>query len=330
MKLYATLAKRPFRFESMLERRFAHNPRLQLGLKKTQSIIGITFHYTILLSLSFVFLYPILYIFSRSMMQAADLADATVQWIPKELSFINYSYAYVRLDFIKSFINTTMTALIPAVIQMFSCAVIGYGFARYRFPGYNVILALVLFTFLVPPQTIVAPLFIFFSDLQWINTFYPFFIPALFGHGLRGALFVLIFLQFFRGLPHQLEEAALIDGAGAYRTFWTIMLPLARPAMLVVFLFSLVWHWNDTFEPNLFTMVAKHYNLTQQLSVLNGEGEQQLAQAQVSSTVIGAAPTNQNRVMAGALLTILPMFILYLFTQRYFVESVERTGIAGD
>jgi multiple sugar transport system permease protein len=330
MKAYGSLGNQTKRFEAALERRFGVRPRLQLILKRTQAFIGNLFHYAILLSLSFVFLYPLLYIFSKSMMQAADIADATVQWIPKELSFINYSFAYDRLLYIKSFTNSLVIALCPAVIQMFSCAVVGYGFARYRFPGYNLVLALVLFTFLVPPQTIVAPLFIFFSDLHWINTFYPFIVPALFGHGLRGALFVLIFIQFFRGLPHQLEEASRIDGAGAYRTFWTIMLPLARPAMLVVFLFSLVWHWNDVFEPNLFTMVAKHFNLTQQLAVLNGEGELQLAQGQVSSAVIGATPTNQNRVMAGALLTILPMFILYLFTQRYFVEGVERTGIAGD
>jgi multiple sugar transport system permease protein len=326
----SSLGGRMQALEARLEQRVAKIPRMHLLLKRVQSFVSVVFHYAVLISLSFVFMYPILYIMSKSMMQAADIADATVQWIPKELSFINYSFAYDRLLYIKSFINSLATALCPAVIQMFTCAVVGYGFARYRFPGYNIILALVLFTFLVPPQTIVAPLFIFFSDLHWINTFYPFIIPALFGHGLRGALFVLIFIQFFRGLPHELEEASRIDGAGAYRTFRTIMLPLARPAMLVVFLFSLVWHWNDVFEPNLFTMVNKHFNLTQQLAVMNGDGERQLAQAQLSSAVIGAAPTNQNRVMAGALLTILPMFILYLFTQRYFVEGVERTGIAGD
>lgn len=316
--------------EAMLEKSAVKNARMHFVTKRLRSFVSIVFHYTILISLSFVFIYPILYIVSKSMMQAADVADATVQWIPKELSFVNYTFAYDRLIYIRSFTNSLMTALAPSVIQMICCAVVGYGFARFRFPGYNALLALVLFTFLLPPQTIVAPLFIFYSNLHWINTFYPFIVPALFGHGLRGALFVLIFIQFFRGLPHQLEEASRIDGAGAYRTFWTIMLPLARPAMLVVFLFSLVWHWNDVFEPNLFTMVNKHFNLTQQLAVLNGEGERQLTQAEQSSAVIGSAPTNLNRIMAGALLTICPIFLLYLFTQRYFVEGVERTGIAGD
>ena len=226
-----------------------------------------------------------------------------------------------------------MTSLIPALIQIFSCAIVGYGFARYRFPGHTLCLALVLFTFLVPPQTIVVPLYMFFSNFEWINTYFPFIVPPLFGHGLRGALFVLIFMQFFRGLPHQLEESARIDGAGAFRTFWTIMLPLARSAMLVVFLFSLVWHWNDTFQPGLYLTLNEHFNLTQMLAVMNGQGEAAKAAGTggtAMASVLADVPTFMNRVMAGALLTILPMLILYMFTQRYFVESLERTGIAGD
>jgi multiple sugar transport system permease protein len=291
-----------------------------------------TFHYVMLFGLSFVFIYPMLYMFSKSLMQPADLTDASVQWIPKKLSFSNYEYAYQELVFVKSFINSMMTSLLPALIQILSCAIAGYGFARYRFPGYTLLLGMVLFAFLVPPQTIVVPLYMLFSDMNWINTFFPYIVPPLFGHGLRGALFVLIFMQFFRGLPYQMEEAARIDGASAFRTFWSIMLPLARPAMLVVFLFSLVWHWNDLFQPSLFTMLNENFNLTQYLAIMDGKGQQELTQGLggAASDLVGLAPTFQNRVMAGALMTILPMLLLYLFTQRYFVEGVERAGIAGE
>jgi len=252
--------------------------------------------------------------------------------VPKSFSLANYGFAYNALIYMKSFGNSLMTSLVPALIQIVSCAIVGYGFARYYFPGKGLCLALVMFTFLVPPQTIVVPLYIFFSDLGAINTYVPFWAPAMFGHGLRGALFVLIFTQFFRGLPHQLEEAARIDGAGAFRTFWSIMLPLAKPAMLVVFLFSLVWHWNDMFQPGLFVFQSDNFNLTQQLGIMNGQGEQELAfgTGTSSSDAIVQIPTYANRVMAGALMTILPILVLYLFTQRYFVESVERTGIAGE
>ncbi|MFB9278603.1 carbohydrate ABC transporter permease [Cohnella cellulosilytica] len=303
-----------------------------LPARKVRSLGTQLFHYAVLASLSFVFIYPMLYIVSQSLMQANDIADATVKWIPKELSFEHYRFAFDRLNFWKSFMNSAFTSLGPAVLQIVSCAIVGYGFARYRFPGHTLLMGLVLFTFLVPPQTIVVPLYMFFSDLGWINTVLPFLVPSAFGHGLRGALFVLIFIQFFRGLPSQLEESARIDGAGAFRTFRSIMLPLAGPAMLVVFLFSVVWHWNDIFQPNLYLMLTDHYNLPQRLMILDTQGEQRLSDAQkmMGGGLIGSVPTNYNRSMAGALLTILPLVILYGYAQRYFVESLERTGLAGD
>ena len=303
-----------------------------LPARKVRTLGTQLFHYAVLASLSFVFIYPMLYIVSQSLMQANDIADATVKSIPKELSFEHYRFAFDRLNFWKSFMNSAFTSLGPAVLQIVSCAIVGYGFARYRFPGHTLLMGLVLFTFLVPPQTIVVPLYMFFSDLGWINTVLPFLVPSAFGHGLRGALFVLIFIQFFRGLPSQLEESARIDGAGAFRTFRSIMLPLAGPAMLVVFLFSVVWHWNDIFQPNLYLMLTDHYNLPQRLMILDTQGEQRLSDAQkmMGGGLIGSVPTNYNRSMAGALLTILPLVILYGYAQRYFVESLERTGLAGD
>lgn len=300
--------------------------------RRFRVVAAVTFHYVLLFGLSFVFIYPMLYMFSKSLMTPADLTDASVQWLPKKLSFSNYEYAFEELVFVKSFFNSMVTSLIPALIQILSCAIAGYGLARYRFPGYTLLLGMVLFSFLVPPQTIVVPLYMLFSDMNWINTYLPYIVPPLFGHGLRGALFVLIFMQFFRGLPYQMEEAARIDGASAFRTFWSIMMPLARPAMLVVFLFSLVWHWNDLFQPSLYTMLNENFNLTQYLSIMDGKGEQELSKGLggAASDLVGLAPTFQNRVMAGALMTILPMLLLYLFTQRYFVEGVERAGIAGE
>lgn len=300
--------------------------------RRFRSGAAITFHYVMMLNLSFVFIYPMLYMLSKSLMQPIDLTDASVQWIPKELSFANYKYAFQELHYSRSFIYSIQTSLIPALIQILSCAIAGYGFARYRFPGYTLLLGMVLFTFLVPPQTITVPIFMLFSDLHWVNTILPFIVPALFGHGLRGALFVLIFMQFFRGLPSQLEEAARIDGASAFRTFWSIMLPLARSAMLVVFLFSLVWQWNDLFQPSLFTTLNEKFNLTQFMAIIDGQGEREIQQGlgSASSGQVALVPTFLNRIMAGALITILPMLLLYLFTQKYFVEGVERAGIAGE
>lgn len=302
-----------------------------LFIKRSRNFLSSAFYYLVILSLSFVFLYPLLYMVSKSLMQPADVADATVQWIPTRLSFANYEIAFGALKYWAGFANSAIISFGSAVLQILSCSLIGYGFARYRFPGYTLCFVLLLFTFLVPPQTIVVPLYLFFSDLGWINTHLPFVVPSLFGHGLKGALFVLIFIQFYRRMPNVLEEAARIDGAGPFRTYWSIMFPLAKPSMLVVFLFSVVWHWNDSFEPNTYLMVPSFYNLTQRMAVFYGTNNQAAeTMSQMASSSIGMAPTGLNQVMAAVILTILPILILYLFVQRHFVESVERSGIAGE
>ena len=177
-------------------------------VKRGRSVVGMTIYYLVLLSLSFVFLYPLLYMISKSLLRAQDVADATIRWVPRVFSMDNYQEAMVALDFWHGLLNSIIISFGSAALQVLSCSVIGYGFARYRFPGHSLWLAMVVFTFLVPPQTIVVPLFTFFLDLGWVNTHLPFIVPALMGHGLKGALFVLIFIQFYRRLPNVLEEAA--------------------------------------------------------------------------------------------------------------------------
>jgi multiple sugar transport system permease protein len=332
----AWLGEHRRRFESVLTG-WKSDPKLRhvqaVAVKKTTFAVTRIGVYLLLFSLSFIFLYPLLFMVSQSFMLFSDISDATVQWIPKQLDFSNYVLAFENMRYWQGFRNSVLISFGGAILQMFSCALVGYGFARYRFPGYSLWLGLVVFTFLVPPQTIVVPLYIFYSRLEWINTIYPFLFPPLLGHGLRGALFVLIFIQFFRRLPAVLEEAARIDGAGPFRTYFRIMLPLAKPAMLVVFLFSVVWHWNDLFYPNIFLQSPDFYNLSQLLANFNGVRTAQMAQgAQImsASAVIGGTTNFMNQIMAGVVITILPMLLLYLVAQRHFVESVERTGIAGE
>ncbi|RAV20670.1 carbohydrate ABC transporter permease [Paenibacillus contaminans] len=325
------------RFTLVYRRRPAHEPvsasgfLRSTGVRRVKDAISATIHYVMILSLSFVFLYPMLYMISQSFMTGQDVADALVQWIPKSLKFDNFIFAFNSLSYMKHFKNSVILSLGGALLQLFGCALAGYGFARYRFPGYTLLMVLLLFTFLVPPQSIVVPLFLLFSDLKMMNTYLPLLVPNFFGHGLRGALFVLVYMQFFRGLPHQLEEAAKIDGAGPWRTFISIMVPLAKPAILVVFLFSIVWHWNDSFFPNLYLNKSDTFTLNQKLGTIEVTKEKdETGMKQDSKDVIGELPTNHEKLMAGAFLTILPILLLYLFTQRYFVESVERTGIAGE
>ncbi|GIN69891.1 transporter [Bacillus sp. J14TS2] len=305
-----------------------------LYLRRTRTFIGNTFYYLLLFSLSFVFIYPLIYMISQSLMRPSDVADATVQWIPKTLEWNNYVEAFKAINYWNGLLNSTLISLGSAILQIISCSFIGYGFARYKFPLKGLWMGLLIFTFLVPPTTLVVPLYIFYSDLGWIDTLMPFIFPSAMGFGLKGSLFVLIFIQFYRGLPKVMEEAARIDGAGAFRTYWTIMFPLAKPAMIVVFLFSVVWHWNDVFQPNMYLLLPDFFNLAQNLATFNGnanaDGLDAVASQIQQSEAIGLAPTLMNQIMAAVMLTILPILILYLFVQRAFVHGIERSGIAGE
>ncbi len=278
----------------------------------------------LLVDVGFIFLMPVLRLLSMSVMNVMDLYDPTVVWIPRRWSWENYRLAFLALEYAKSLKNTVIMAGSAAILQTLSCAVVGYGFARFQFPWRDKLFALVLFALIVPPHAIIIQLFILFSKLpssavsgNWLDTYYPFLIPEALGMGLRGALFVFIFRQFFKGMPWELEDAARIDGAGPFRVFFNVMLPPAQPAIVVVFLFSFVWHWNDSLRPAIF--LDEQRFLMQQL----GQVEAALESMQYR------AMWGTGAIMTAALLVVMPLLLLYIFTQRYFVESIERTGLIG-
>ena len=308
--------------------------------------------YLILADIGFVFLYPVFYMLATSFKSIQDLTDPTIVWIASGFDWQNYVLAWQSVDFVHAFANSAQIAILAAIGQVISCAFVGYGFGRVSFPGRELLFLLVIFTFLVPPETIIVPLFILYKtmprlavdftplafphiisttgsfgpgnvlDHGWIDTYWPFIFPSFLSMGLKGPVFILIFRQFFRGLPWELEEAARVDGAGPFSTFFRIMLPLAKPAILVTFLFSLVWHWNDFLEPLIYLNRQQLFTLPMRLSVLG----------QTLNDVTGGAGSdfyNEALVMAACFLVILPLLVLYLYTQRYFTESIDRTGVVG-
>ena len=271
----------------------------------------------LLIDVSFIFLLPLLRLLSTSLMDIMDLYDPTVVWLPRTWSWINYPRAYLALVYGESFLRTLGVSLSCAILQTLACAIVGYGFARFKFPGRDKIFMVVLFAMIVPPHTLIIQLFIQYANFHWLETYYPFIVPSAFGMGLRGALFVFIYRQFFKGLPWELEDSAMIDGAGPLRIFFNIMLPLAQPVILVVFLFSLVWHWNDSLEPSIYLSKPVNFFLPQRLSIVE-TGLQNIQLAGMWGT---------GTIMAAAFLVILPLLILYIFTQRFFITSIERTGL---
>lgn len=296
----------------------------------------------LLAGISFVLLYPILYMLSNAFKPVAQNYDPSVIWIPKSLTLDNVYDALKVMDFLKTLMTTISVNILSAFLQVASCMVVGYGFARFRFKGRGLLFGLVLLTIIVPPQTLSSSLYFQYryfdlfgllqlfkklsgvgGPINLIGTNWAFYIPAALGMGLRSGLYIYIFRQFFRGMPLELEDAAYIDGCNPYSTFWRIMLPCSGGAILTVMLFSIVWQWNDFYTPAMF--MANRYTIATALAAF----QQNLS----SLSNVGGLNTDpyivSTRIQAACLISILPLLIMYLFTQKYFTESIERTGISN-
>ncbi|BBI35630.1 carbohydrate ABC transporter permease [Cohnella abietis] len=325
MKIIETIKQMNVTFNARLNNRQAQRmKKLIVGQHVSDGMLMKLVIYFLLAIIAFLYLQPLLYMLSTMVKSSGDLIDPVVQWIPQKLHFQNLSDAWRGLKYPDAFKNTMMIALICSIFQVASCAITGYALARLEFPGKTIAFILIIVSFLVPPQLTVIPLYSIYSSLGVLNTPLVFIIPAIFGQGLRGALFIIIFRQFFLTQPKALEEAAKIDGASVYRLFFKIMLPLARPAIIVVFLFSFVWYWNMYYEPSMFLNQA-YQPLSIRLNLL----EQELMGNKLINfaVAVGKDPLTEGPKMAGAFLIIFPPLLIYLLTQRWFTEGIERSGM---
>ncbi len=296
----------------------------------------------LLLGVGFILLYPLLYMLSNAVKPMAQAYDASVIWLPKSFTLDNFREAAKAIDYGKSLKTTVLVSFVSAMLQLLSCMLAGYGFARFNFRGKGLLFAMVILTIVVPEQLVAIPtymqyrrftfggllkLFPFLTGgkgyINLIDTSFVFYLPALLGAGFKSGLFIFIYRQFFRGLPKELEDAAAVDGCGLLSTFIRVMLPNAIPAMVTVFLFSVVWYWNEYYAPAMY--MSNQWTLSTALAVI----KYNLAQTAMEGANYLDAFAYTTRVQAAALLVIAPLLIMYLFLQRFFTESIERTGIVG-
>lgn len=311
-------------------------------IEKIKRFAMILFRAVLIIGLSFVILYPIFLKISIAFKHRVDLYDPTVVLIPRNFTLENFKFVIETMNYFRTLLNTFLLSSGTMLLTTISCALAGYGFARFKFRGNNLLFALVILTILVPPQTVMVPTYLQYRNfdvfgiiglfnggegINLLGTYWPFFISSITGMGLKAGLFIFIFRQFFKSFPDEIEEAALVDGAGVIKTFYKIMLPNAVPAIITVMLFSFVWQWNDSYFTTMFLESADVLslklqtvgsNIAHRLSTAAGGGVGAVDPSYVSMLVNTAV-----------LLAILPLIILYLFVQRHFVESVERTGIVG-
>lgn len=302
--------------------------RFVFGTKEKEGAGKQIIVYGLLICIGFVYLYPILYMFSTSLMNRDDLLDSSVKWIPSTLFLQNYIDAGKSMDFWVSILKGIVIAGVPTLCNVAVCMLVGYGFARFEFKGKKILMGLLIFSYILPSQVTMIPTYVLYNNMKIVGTLWSFILPAILGNGLNSAIFILIFYQFFRQVPKVLIEAAQIDGAGYFKSFVKIAVPSAGPAILTVFLFSFVWYWNESYLTSLYVqgLSANSFwvNLVVQLSNFDTSFNT-MAQT-------GDAATNLNECvrMAATSLSVLPLLVMYFFLQKHFVESIDRAGITGE
>ncbi len=290
------------------------------------------FRFVIIFGLSFVILYPLIYMVSCTFRERSDMSDPTVMWIPRHYTLQVVKETIKAMDFGNTLINTLILNIGCSFVQVISCAITGYGFARFKFKGKGLLFGIVIMMILVPTQVISLPLYTQFRyfgikglfSINLIDSMATMYLPALTANGIRSGLMILIFRQFFKGLPRELEDAAYIDGCGPLKTFIRVMVPNAASSFLTVFLFSVVWYWNDyyvssTFFTNNKTVALMLQNLDSQLKL-----------ALFNDATVEISPREQIVWKeAGCLLSITPILVMYTFLQKHFTEGIERSGLVG-
>lgn len=296
----------------------------QLKKLKAVNIISKIAIYFVLICIGYVYLKPIFEMISKSIMTAADLIDPSITWIAKHATFDNFASAVKTLNIPSSLINSIWFSGLLAIAQTAVSAMTGFALSRYSFRGRNVWYIMLILAFILPVPLLTVPRLMIFNQLytltgiKLIGSIGPQFIMALLGQGTYSTMLILIFYNFFNMIPKSLDEAAMIDGAGSIKVFYHVAIRLSLSTILVVFLFSFVFNWNETYTTN--TMLRSAVELVPvKLSLFDNS-----AGGGVASNV------NEAQKMAATLISIAPLLILYALVQKQFIQGIENTGITGE
>lgn len=291
-----------------------------------------------LFGLAFLILQPILSKLSVSFMLERDLYDATIINIPRNWTTDNYEMASRLMNYRHGLINTLWISLVVALVQLASTTLVGYGFARYNFPGKKIWFAAVILSIVIPPQTLLTALYLNFKyfdifgiikaikgqPINMLGSIWPYLMISAGCMGLKNGLYVFMLRQYFRNVPKELEEAAYVDGCGKFKTFLVIMLPDARPMLTSIFLFAYVWQWTDTFYASFF---LDRFGLLSNAVGGLGDKLNSYIQQITNRVQIPSIGYTQCIISTGTLMVIAPLIIIYLIAQKGFVESIAQAGI---
>ncbi len=302
----AAISTPPQRLQTTSERK---------GFAYRQSAGRILLYLVAILS-SAMFLFPFFWTVTTSLKEPVELIAYPPTIMPESARWDNYTQIWsvgMGISFGRFFLNSTVVTAFSLIGQLVTAFLVGYGFARFRFPGRGVLFALCLSTMILPPHVTIIPLFVLFRELRWIDTYLPLIVPSFFG---GGAFTIFLIRQFIMTLPRELDEAAIIDGANRLVILFRIILPNAGPVLATVAIFGFISHWNQFLEPLIFLNSARKYTIPLGLWFLrHQEG-------------VAGLP-NDNLLMAASVLATLPIIVVFFLAQKYFVRGIAMSGLKG-
>ena len=281
---------------------------LDMRADRKRRSIGRIAIYAALILLSLLNVFPFFWMLRSSFMTKNEIFAQPMRWLPKTFLVQNYSEALIRVPFLRYFLNSLLVVAVNLVGKVLSSSLVAFGFARIDFKGKNLFFAIVIATMMIPWSVLLIPQFILWSRAGLYNTYWPLTLPSFF----LDAFYIFMLRQFFQTLPLDYDEAARIDGAGYFRIYWRIVLPLSKPALMTVGVFTFMNTWNDFMGPLIYLKDSDKYTVSL--------GLQQF---------INQYTTEWHLMMAAATVTIIPMIIVFFFAQRYFIEGITFTGIKG-
>ncbi len=277
--------------------------------RRRQDLLLKTAVYLVLMIGAFGVMLPFFWMISTSLKKPGTEFTFPIEWIPVPPRFGNYQNAWTILPFNQWLFNTVRITGLSILGHIVSCAIVGFGFARIRFPGRDAIFLLVLATMMLPYPSIIVPLFILFRKLGWINTILPLVVPTFFA---TSAFYIFLLRQFFMTLPLELDDAARVDGCSTFGIFYRICVPLIKPALGIILVFSFMHHWNDFLGPLIFLGDLDQYTLALGLRFFQG-------QHRVEWTLL----------MAASLIILSPCIVLFFIAQKYYIQGIVITGVKG-
>lgn len=288
-------------------------PAVGLNFRVKRGMVGfrVFLLYAALILCALFFLFPLAWMAGTSLKTVEEVSRPQLSLIPNEPQWENYTNLLNRPTFYRAYVNSIFVTTMVLIGTVSSVCFVAFSFSRLEWRGRNVVFAMMMATLMLPYQATLVPQYVLFSEMNWIRTFNPITLPGFFA---GGATLIFLLRQFMMGIPKELDEAAMIDGANPIQIWWYIIMPLSRPAVATITVFLFVGQWNNLLNPLLYLQKAELYTMPVFVAQMNNNQE---------------SPIPWQNIMAASMLFVIPVLVVFILTQRYFTESITLTGSKG-